>query len=369
MDDERDQQEDVAGELGVSPALAAAAAFEGLPRVLSPVLGDAPHGLAKLLMSGKPIESDIGTPLKRLSEFTRAEAQDVADFARKSGVTLPIVAAGPGFESGYMLDQPGPIRRLLMRIVGENPGEVTPHIGLSRASVPQAFHEIGHASPIAGSHDLRRALQSLGKTLGTGSSIGHMVRAGLASSTVLPPTDGGSSVHRFLFDNAPALVAATTAPELIEEARASYKALQGLRQSGYGTGRAVAELAPAFGTYLAAAAAPVLATILAKRLVAALRGAAKQRQEERAEALEEKVGAAAAGAEVKAPGALRSSASSAWHMGTNPPKPKSIGPGQIGTPAKERAQAKPPSKTAFYKDMLQSLYNPTRGSRLATPSS
>lgn len=363
MSDDRDQEEQG---LGVTPALAAAAVFEGLPRVISPLTGDVPHGLAKLLMSGVPLDDDTGTPLKRLSKFTRAEAEAITDFARKSGVTVPIIAGGPGFESGYFMDRPGPLRSLLMRIAGEPVGDVTPHIGLTRSSVPQAFHEIGHASPIAGSHDLRRILQSMGKTLGTGATIGHLVRAGLAANTIVEPQEG-ESVRRFVYDHAPALVAATTLPELAEEARASYKALQGARHSGYGTMRALKELAPSFGTYVAAAAAPVLATILAKRLVEALReGSAAKRRLAETETEEEKLGAAAPGAEVKAPGALRSSASSAWHMGTGVPKPKTIGPGQVGGQAKGRAQAKPPSKTSFYKDMVESLYNPARGSRLAT---
>jgi hypothetical protein len=366
MADERDDV-DVQRELGIPPALAAAAAFEGLPRVLSPVISDAPHGLAKALMTGVPIEAATGTPLGRLSEFTRAEAKAIAAYAKRQGVTVPIIAAGPGFESGYFMDRPGMLRRLLMRVAGEPVGDVVPHIGLSRSSVPQALHEIAHASPIASSHDLRRALQSMGKTLGTGSVIGHLVRGGIAATTVAAP-EKDSGLHKFLFDNAPALVAATTVPELAEEARASIKALRGSRASGISTVRALAELAPSFGTYLAAAAAPVFATILAKRLVAALRDAAAQKRDARTAELEAKVASTAPGGVVKAPGILRSSASSAWRMGVNPPKPKTIGPGAVGTPAKGRAPAPPPSKTSFYKDLLQSLYTPGRGSRLATPS-
>lgn len=365
MADEREDV-DVQGELGVSPALAAAAAFEGLPRVLSPLTSDAPHGLAKMLMSGTPIEGKAGTPLGKISEFTREEARAIADYAKRQGVTVPIIAAGPGFESGYFMDRPGLLRRLLMRVAGEPAGDVVPHIGLSRSSVPQALHEIGHASPIAGSHDLRRALQSMGKTLGTGSLVGHLVRGGIAASTAVAPKED-ARVHQFVYDNAPALVAATTVPELAEEARASLKALRGARASGIGTGRALAELAPSFGTYVAAAAAPVFATILAKRIVEALRGAAAAKRDERAVELQEKVAAPMPGAEVKAPGLLRASASSAWRMGASVPKPKSIGPGTIGTPAKTREPAKPPSKTSFYKDLLQSLYSPGRGSRMAAP--
>lgn len=77
-----------------------------------------------------------------------------------------------------------------------------------------------------------------------------------------------------------------------------------------------------------------------------------------------------AGAEVKAPGMLRTGASAAWRVGgTSPPRPKSVKPsaGTSSTP-KPRAVAKPPSNTKYYKDVLTSLYSPQRGYRLTVAS-
>jgi hypothetical protein len=83
----------------------------------------------------------------------------------------------------------------------------------------------------------------------------------------------------------------------------------------------------------------------------------------------DKRAAADPNAQVKAPGALRTSASSAWNIGMNPPKPKTIQPTtKPGAEASSRAIAKPPSKTSYYKDVLSSLNDPQRGSRLATPT-
>ncbi len=358
-DDEEDRQRSP-----IPAALAGTAIYEGLPIVAAPLLSDVPHGLATMVMSGEPIESEFGTPISRLAEFTRSEVNAIQDFARQQGVSVPIMAAGPGLESGYFIDHQGPLRRLMSRVTGDAEGaaDVVPHIALSQGSVPHALHEIGHASPIAGSDQLRHTFQGIARMLGQGSGIGNVLRGVIAGNVIAPPGDDASPMRQFAYNNAPALVGATMVPELIEEGRASLKALQGSREFGPGILRTLAELAPAFGTYVASAAAPVLATILAKHVVTALRGAAANEAT--------KTAAAAAGAEVKAPGALRASASSAWQVGMNPPKPKTIEPNaRIGDAASGRATAKPPSKTSYYKDMLGSLYNPARGSRLATPSS
>lgn len=355
--DEEDSEEG-----GLLPSLGGMAAYEGLPLVAAPLLTDVPHGLAKFVMSGQPIGAAAGTPISRLAEFTRSEVNAIRSFATEQGVTIPIVASGPGLESGYMFDRPNPLQRLMQRLTGKVGPDAVPHVGLSTGSVPHALHEIGHAAPIAGSHALRRAFQGLAQTMGLRSTIGDLVRTGLVAGALVPPGEDASDIQRFVHENAPALVGATLLPEVAEEARASINALQGSRKFGPGITKTLIELAPAFGTYLAAAAAPVLATILAKRVANALRG------EGRPEQPAEKMAAAAPGTEVKAPGALRASASSAWHVGSNPPKPKTIAPAaQIGTAGRGRATAKPPSKTSFYKDMLESLYNPQRGARLATP--
>ena len=73
--------------------------------------------------------------------------------------------------------------------------------------------------------------------------------------------------------------------------------------------------------------------------------------------------AAAVPGEVKPSRLLRSHASVAWHMGASPPKPKSIKPNlKIGEPARETHKAMPPSKKAFFRDMV---LDPMRGNRLA----
>jgi len=62
---------------------------------------------------------------------------------------------------------------------------------------------------------------------------------------------------------------------------------------------------------------------------------------------------------------LRATASSSWRMGASPPKPKSMRPnGRIGDPARTRSPAKPPSKKAFYRDMVLGM-DPSYGNRMA----
>jgi hypothetical protein len=126
--------------------------------------------------------------------------------------------------------------------------------------------------------------------------------------------------------------------------------------------RTLKELGPAFTTYLAPVAGPVLATILAKRIVERLRS-----RDGEAEGGEEKEAAAVAN-EAKAPGLLRVGASAAWRTAAGAPKPKSITPQhKMGLEGRGRAPAKPPSKTAYYKDVIESLNNPGRGSRITKP--
>lgn len=339
----------------VTPTLAGAATYLGTPAATEHVLG-LPYMAAKMMQSGVPIEAEFGTPLQRLAEFTRDEVRAIRDFAQSRGVTAPIVAgsrAVAGGEGYYM--SPSPIDRLLSKLRNE---PLPPsHIGLTRTSLPQAMHEIGHASPIMGSERARDVFGALAHLLGQDSASGKAIRLGIASSVLAPPGEDASGVRRFVYDNAPALVGATMAPQLAEEARASFHALRGARRHGVGVGRAIAELAPALGTYVAGAAAPVIATILAKHVVQALR--ARQAEQNQAKT---------AGAEARASGALRTSASAAWRVGANPPKPKSSRPSsRPGAGASDRTPAKPPSKTSFYKDLISTLYNPQRGFRLATP--
>lgn len=358
------REKELKKELGVSPAFAAAAAFEGMPLLTRHIFSDAPHGLANFLASGKGITAEAGTPLSAIAEFTRKEVKAIQRFADQSGVKVPIVAGiDPdlrGAKVGYFADPDMPsekLKQIIARLFGGGQkGEKTiAHVGLGRSSVPHALHEIGHASPVLGSHRARRVLQDAGHLMGRGMP-GTVTRYGLLGNVLAPPDEETSAARRFAYDYAPLLAGATYLPELAEEARASGRAIAGARRHGLGTLKTVKELAPAFATYAGAAAVPVLATLIAKRLVKALH-----------ERGSEKEAAAKAGTEVKAPGLLRNGASAAWHIGgRTPPKPKSIKPNsRLDATARGRSQSKPPSNREYHKDLLKSLYNPQRGFRIA----
>jgi hypothetical protein len=366
---ERDRK--VKKSLGISPALVGAAAYEGLPRMLSPMLSGIPHGLSDLLASGKTISSEGDTPLRKITEFTRAEVKAIQNFAAESGVKAPIVTGlDPDLrklKSGYFYGGEsfgGKLSRLAQGLIGKKdiPVAAKSHIGLATTSMPQAFHEIGHASDIKGSRTARNIVHELGGHLGDGMA-GTALRYGIAGQVLAPPDEESSGLRQAVYKYAPALVGATYVPELAEELRASTRAVRGARKHGVGALKALAELAPAFGTYAGHAAAPVLATILAKKIVQALHAKreAEGREQEKTSAAKVKSESAP-----KASGILRSTANSAWQVGgKTPPKPKSIKPNthELGDPAKTRMAAKPPSNKAYHKDMLESLYNPSRGFR------
>lgn len=345
----------------INPALVGAAIYAGIPIVGGSLLS-IPETLTDLVRSGVPIKAEGWTPLKEIAEFSRDEVRKIQNFARESGVKVPIVASSvPELQGrvGHFFPEELPTEKLIGKVVSLlGGGEINrdpSHIGLATTSLPHAFHEIGHGSPIAGSETARRVLHDLsGMSRGT---LGALARAGILGTALMPRDEDGSSTSQFVNEHAPALVGATYLPELAEEARASTKALMGARRHGIGTLQTLKELTPAFGSYLAGAAAPVLATLIAQKVVKALRS--KQ---------EEKTAAAKPGTEVRAPGILRATAASAWKVGgPTPPKPKTIKPNEhLGSSAKTREPAKPPSNRQYYKDLLQSLYNPQRGFRIAT---
>ncbi|MBW2691049.1 MAG: hypothetical protein JRE57_00265 [Deltaproteobacteria bacterium] len=346
-------------ELGVAPALAGAAVYEGLPRITRQLLSDLPSGLTDLLASGKSIKADGETPLARIAEFTRAEVKAIKRFAEKSGVVEPIKSSVvPG--QSYFYDKELPTNRLktfYQRVLKRDVPDLPSHIGLTRSSVPHAFHEIGHAAPIRGSVRARRLVQDIGMGLGQRGRAGALARYAALGNVLLPPDEDASRARRFAYDHAPEFVGATMLPELAEEGRASLRAVRGAKLHNIGTLRAIKELAPAFGTYIASAAAPIIATVVARNLVKALH----RRREEGSKT------AAQIGAEIKAPGVLRNSAAAAWRIGgATPPKPKDIKPNsRLNATARGRTQAKPPSNLAYYKDLLESLYNPQRWFRIA----
>lgn len=352
---------DIKKETGVSPALAGAAVYQGLPMVTRHLSRDIPNGLTNLLSNGKPISTPGGFPLGWIAEFSRKEVDIIRSFAKEQNVKIPIVASllenMKGERASYFADQDfisDKISDAVRRMMGKKPvPKGIAHIGLGSTSLPTAFHEIGHASPVGKSHLARKILQESGGLLSQGLP-GNLVRGGIAAQVLSPIDEDSSTARRFAYNHAPALVGATFLPELAEEARATTKAVRGARRHGIGIGTTLKELLPAISTYAAPAIASVVATMLAKKVVEALHA----RTEEKT-------------AGIKAPGILRTGASSAWHIGgKTPPKPKSIKPntGDLGGSAKTRAPAKPPSNKAYHKDMLASLYNPGRGSRLSVGS-
>ena len=79
-------------EIGVTPALAGAAVYEGIPRITRHLLRDVPSGLTDLAASGKPITAAVDTPLARIAEFTRAEVKAIKAFAhvQKLGPSIQV---------------------------------------------------------------------------------------------------------------------------------------------------------------------------------------------------------------------------------------------------------------------------------------
>jgi hypothetical protein len=364
------REREIKKSIGVSPAFAAAAAYEGVPIVTRHILGDAPMGLAHMVQSGKDISKldKGGTPLRQIAEFTRDEVKAIQRFASESGVKVPIVSgvseAMREMKSGYFQPEKLPSQRagesIAKLLKKKIPKQSISHIGLAGTSLPMAFHEIGHASSVAGSHRARRILQDVSSLTGPGGSIGNLARLAIAGNVLAPVDEDSSAARRFAYEHAPILAAATFAPVLAEELRASGKALGGMRRHGLGTFKAIKELVPMFGTYAGAAAAPVIATLLAKKLVQVLHAKSEEKT------------AAAKPVEVVTPragGALRTGATAGWHIGKTAPKPKSHSPNSdLTATASGRSTARAPSNTAYFKDTLESLYNPQRGFRIGSIS-
>ena len=357
------REKELRREVGFSPAVAGAAAYQGLPILARHALEEVPHGLSNLVLKGRPISSKAGTPLRRIAEFSRKEITAIQNFARESRVTVPIEAA-PHLGMGGVYQDPHTPLSKLQRGVGKlfNKGlRTAPHaIGLGTSSVPIAMHEIGHAAPILGSTRLRRLMHDVAGNMGSGGLAGNLARMAIASNVLAPPDEDASRGRKFLYDNAPALVGATMVPELVEEGRASVRARRGARRHGPGTLRALKDLAPAFSTYAGAAVGPVIATLLAKKLVDALHRRAEKHEKERPV----KLGAA----EEKASGRLRNSVSSAGWLGTSFAQPQSTKPNtNPAGRADETPKAPAVNNGPYWKDQAKSLMDPQRGFRLATP--
>jgi len=313
-----------------------------------------------------------GFPIEKTRELRKKDLDILSRFAKKHSVTAPILTPLLGNRTGnsYYFD-PKIIFNRKVRSIPE-------HIGLGRASVPIALHELGHGSPILKSVKLRRGLHTLATGAGLGSGAGTLVRTLLIGAALMGPGDKEDGIRKQIYENAPVITAATLAPQLAEEARASIKALGGASRSGIRMWEIAKVLGPAFGSYLVGAAFPILATALAKHLGKRHPHKAKDDSVSKLE----KTGAKSLRPpkkitvppsprkkipppkRVAMSGALRASASSAWKMDASKPKPKTIPPtDRIGLVARHRATAKPPSKRAFYRDMIKSLHNPQRGFR------
>lgn len=245
-----------------APAAAKALALLG-PAALRPLLAAGPYRLFRHFESGQRLPTvQYGEPIAESSTFTADELRRVGDFARAQKVNVPIRA---GAHSAHLPDSP--LTRGLRKIVAkaETQPEVAPfraalepHIELSSTSVPVAMHEIGHAT--------RPTLGQAWRGFVDSRNLLGLARPFIALKALTPPDEDSSATKKFVYNHAPALMAATSLPTLLEEGRASMHALRGAREFGPGVAQALKELVPAYGTYVGAAAAPALAVALAQRL-------------------------------------------------------------------------------------------------------
>ena len=312
------------------------------------------------------IREATGTELADIATFSRNEILDMTEFAAKSGVTAKILASpgNGGTTHGYW---PGShsLEQVLDRVRPGSSEALAKGIGLAgplgqeqivigRASVPLLMHEIGHAAPIMGSPRLRDTFGFLAAKASRSLPM-QVGRGALMANALTVPGKDESGVRGFARDHAALMIGSTYVPELVEEARATIHALRGAAEYGPGVARVAKVLLPAFGGYAVAAATPVIATILAQRVMQAFRDR---------DGRPVKTAASAAPAkQVNSSGALRSSASAAWHMGGAAPRPKTSPPGK----AKSMPTARPPSNRSYHADAVKSIANPSRGFRDAKP--
>lgn len=344
--------------LGFSPALAGASAGVGAQALGGAVAWPLLKKLLEVTGTGREIPPEAwGEPIEELAEFTGREARAIKRFAKEQGVRIPIIGAPHSY---YYDDVPSGdmLKKVLAKLrLGKAPEVYPAHIGLSSTSLPVAFHEIGHASPIMGSHKARRAWQTA-ELLSRGGR--YPIRVGLLASALATPEEDDSGARKFLHEHAPGLMGASFVPMLLEEARASGHAVRGAGRHGIGALKALKEVAPAYGTYAAGTTAAIMGTVLAKKLGEVIRDALIKRKED--EEKEEKT--AALSDEGRAAQALRIPASAAWRMGSTVGRPKTTPPTTVKNPvAKGTPLAKPPTKLPFFKDYIASLNNPARSFR------
>jgi len=323
-----------------------AGAMAGSNELLKRLLPSIPAALHEKLQTGTAVPGkSYGKPIEEIAEFAPRDVKKIRDFAAAENVSVPILG-GPEsyFQRNDVLSRAGKNVMSAIGWRGEAPEEL---IQLNRSSLPVAFHELGHASrPALG--DAWHLVHDLFET-----TPGKLTRTGIMGASLLPPGEDDSDARKFVHKHAPALVAATQLPGMAEEARATYRAAKGARRLGMEALPVIKELAPGFAMHAGVAAAPVIATVLAQKLIDYLRGQSGS---------EKHAAAPKMPAPPKASGALRASASASWHVGAYP-KPKSTAPSPGGGKAKSQPTAKPPSNRAYHSDVAKSLNNPARGAR------
>jgi hypothetical protein len=304
----------------------------------------------RFAMYGQASDISAGRPIPYAEQFLEEENENPLVLDKKKfraerarvGVGAPVIS----------MDSDG---------TGMGRGGRAAWIGLSSSDAPTAFHEFGHA---AKADLLTRAAAATHPhgMIGGGLRMGFLVGA-LAH----PENKPGKFVH----DHAAMLTGLTELPLLMEELRASYSALKGLHAVG---GRAAVKgglkvLAPALATYLASAASHVGGVALARHLA----GGSEQTKTAAPtanlgvtpKAPAAKMPTLKAGPAPKVTGQLRLSATAANATPVGQLKPKTTPPhpGSREGNFPGIAAAKPPSLTGFYRDSLDSMSAPTRGTR------
>jgi hypothetical protein len=329
---EDEEVEEFSGDMpDLRSAMLGLGAYMGTKHAIKPITS-IPGRKYDALAAKRPMTSPAKTQLQSLAEFTRAEVDAIQNFAKKQGVKAPILSAGPGAATSYV----------------ESRGGKIDHVGLGRASVPSAMHEIGHATPILGSSKLRNAsFTASGMSRG---APGAILRGLLAANILRGKQEEGGAIENAAYDYAPALMGASYAPMLLEEARATAHAVKGGRALGKGM-ETLKDLAPGYGTYAAKALTPILAALVAKKVVEAIRGIGNEKK---------------AAAQVRASGLLQKSMGESWRMHPSAAGSKTTRPTTASSPrAQATTKLRPRSNVTYHKDTIKSFHNPQRGFRIA----
>jgi hypothetical protein len=226
------------------------------------------------------------------------------------------------------------------KLVYKTTGEFSPFydpeqraVYLTHKSLPALAHEIGHASKSHLISPLAKLMRRypFAYPLGIGGALGLALSENETAQNL-----------------APVVGIAPYVPQLAEEGRASIqgiraiRATQGLKEAI----KSLTTLGPYFATYIAGALGPAfLAPWIAKSV-----------KKHYASKDQEKTAQPKGGTQ-----RLFNTSRKAWAAPA--PKPKTTQPKANSSKPDIPKPAKLPSKTKYYKDMLESLYNPSRGFR------